>query len=154
MMKFILAVLISIISGLFVKWLTPFNPFGVIWKGLKWFLSLIRPVHPVVDKQTNTEPQWKNYRKDHFFDIDWTWEYYNNEINSDSIIPHCPRCQRKLEVQSGHSFNPYAIVSCYHCEFKKGFDIHLSTLIDRVEQEIEHKIRTGEYKKPDISNQA
>jgi hypothetical protein len=99
---------------------------------------------------------WHDYIQDEIFDVLWQWRYSNNAINEYSLVSLCPRtgCMNRLQIVELDPANPSlhtsfmtmpATLTCHRCGFKRHFDYDGNTLRSRVCDEIERRVRTGEY---------
>lgn len=98
---------------------------------------------------------WHNYIQDEIFGVLWHWRYIGNTLDDSRIGALCPRagCMNRLELTfdpqnpnlyRGHMTMPQSFV-CNRCGFKQHFEFDGDTLRRRVCDEIERRVRTGEF---------
>jgi len=166
--KIWLPIIVSVISGILINWLTPVNIPGAIWKAITWFMHFfsIKMSFPVwgIILLMLTIPfliglfillfrnnSVENYLSDTFFEVLWDWRYIGGKIYDEKMIARCPHCKTILKpVQEGETSYPFGYITnleCTHCGFHKKFTFDSHELRDRVKKEIDRKIITGEYKK-------
>ena len=161
--KLWLLLLLPVVIGLLVNWLTPINIPGSIWAVIKWigslfvskftlpvwailFLMLALPTLILVAKALSRHSHM-NYVSDKFFDIMWHWQYVRGKLDVRNFVPRCPVCTCILEIVEEWGEDDI-ILLCHHCGFKKKFEVvHMDTLLDQVKREIDLKITTGKYLK-------
>jgi hypothetical protein len=98
-------------------------------------------------------PDPLRYTEADIFGARWHWRYINRRIDNESLAAFCPKshCKNRLELQDDcdrmdlerHGI-PVKLV-CLHCGFCKPFDFAKHDLLNRVGQEIERRLNTGEY---------
>ena len=108
------------------------------------------------------EPLWKKYTKDKIFGVQWRWSVHGlGEIGSPSL--YCPKCDMQLSILSWN---------CTNCDFQDHPSKHFTAvpnsipvktsdpltlaqrerdrlrkhITGRVKNEVERRMRTGEYK--------
>ena len=167
MKKLWLLLLLPVVVGLLVNWLTSIDIPGSAWAIIKWvgslfvlkftlpiwailFLLLILPTLILVTKallRSHTGNSHKNYLSDTFFEILWFWRYVGGRLYDENFVPRCPNCMYILQPIEESAFQCIDNISlvCHHCGFKKRFDFNMHTLLDRVKREIDLKIVTGKY---------
>jgi hypothetical protein len=171
--KILLPIILTIISGVIINWLTPIDIPGAIWKAITWFmhlfllkicfsvwgiilLMLIIPFLIGLFNLLFRSNSVENYLSDTFFGVlwDWRYRYIRGKKYTEEIIARCPHCKTILKPsrESSYPFGYTNNLVCTHCEFCKKFDFGYDELLDRVKKEIDRKIITGEYKK--IAQQA
>jgi len=164
--KIWLPIIVSVISGILINWLTPLNIPGAIWKIITWFVGLfvIKATLPVWGiillmlviplligivivfflLRTNSTETYLTYTSDTFFGISWYWRYTGNKLYKEDIIPRCLSCKTLLQP-SNVVVNEFTLI-CSHCGFQKEFEYSYDELLNRVKKEIDRKIITEEYK--------
>ena len=164
--KIWLPIILSVVSGILIDWLTPINIPGAIWKIITWFVGLfvIKATLPVWGiillmlviplligivivfflLRTNSTETYLTYTSDTFFRISWNWRYTGNKLYKEDIIPRCPSCKTLLQP-SNVVVNEFTFI-CSHCGFQKEFEYSYDELLNRVKKEIDRKIITEEYK--------
>src|SRR5690554_5977238 len=108
------ALLLPVIIGLLVNWLTPINVPALIWKVLKWFFSLfivkftlpvwaillLMSAIPLVClvvflfslKNSDSCSDVLSYISDTFYGIEWHWRYNGSQVDEYYLTPRCMRC--------------------------------------------------------------
>jgi len=158
--------IVPVIVGLFINWLTPVDVIGAIWKGLRWFghffvipvtfpiwgiilLTLALPavlaLVVLVGACRPPEEGYEAYRSDSFFGVSWRWRYCLGQVD-ENIVARCPRCQGILDFHQFWSGVPGVALTCDHCGFNQRFDSDGLTLRNRVLKEIDRKLVSGEYR--------
>ena len=95
--------------------------------------------------QTNSQTlDYKMYRKDRFFGIDWFWDYWGGKIDEDNMHARCPNCSNLLDFERHHQ--PTKLI-CSSCGYDQVFQVNKAELIHNVANEIDRKIYTGEFQK-------
>lgn len=173
--KIWLLLLLPVVVGLMVNWLTPIDIIGALWKAIKLFVGLfvVKVTFPVwgvillmlviplligailmMVGLRRTEESHLTYLADNFFGVSWDWKYVGGHLYDEDIVPRCPQCKTVLQPVQESAFNVVddVTLACHHCGFKTRFDFNLHTLFDRVKREIDRKIVTGEYKAVQQSN--
>jgi hypothetical protein len=117
----------------------------------------IRPTQSAQETQTTKPPRldWHNYVSDEIFGVRWEWRYKGNMLDCDSLAGFCPKqgCMNRLEsgfdpqnpTPAVDIFNPPVSMTCHRCRFKRHFDCDEETLQQRVVNEIERLVKTGQY---------
>ena len=160
----------TVIAPLLVIWLTPYNPFGVIWSGITWFVRLFiikvsLPIWLIIililaisvlsrgasfsfTADGDSAGTYLNYTSDKFFGILWRWKYTANKLYDEHIVPRCPSCMTLLRATEETSYRMIdeVTLTCPNCDFKRRFEYSLDDLLDRIRREIDRKIVTDEYK--------
>ena len=154
--------LLPVVVGLLVNWLTPIDIPGAIWSAVKWFfgLFLVTSMLPVwgIILLMLTIPlvlgvgllflgraeTHLTYTSDTFFGISWHWSYVGGQLYDQDITPRCPHCKTVLEPvhESAYAVVDDITLACHHCGFKKRFEFNLVTLLDRVKLEVDRKIES------------
>lgn len=159
-------IILSVISGILIDWLTPVNIPGAIWKAITWFmhfflLKMSLPVWGIILLMLTIpfliglfillfhSNSVENYLSDTFFEVLWEWCYIRGKIYDEKIIARCPHCKTILKIvqEPEPPFGYITNLECTHCGFHKKFTFNSHELRDRVTKEIDRKITTGEYKK-------
>lgn len=166
--KFWFLIILPVIIGLLINWLTPIDIPGTIWKVFFWFIHLFLikiylPVWGIIlliltvpfliilfvllfDNDKSVE----NYRSDTFFEVLWEWDYdFEGKIWDERIKARCPRCKTILKIveDSEPPYGYFTNLTCTHCGLLKKINFNSDELRNRIKKEIERKIHTGEYKK-------
>jgi hypothetical protein len=99
--------------------------------------------------------KWRNYTSDVIEDVTWEWKY-RLDLHSPvtlHLTAFCAKeeCKCRLKVSEEYIKPPVgypiarASVKCPHCPFYKRFDCTQEELFQRVNLEIERRIRTGAF---------
>lgn len=160
-------IILAVISGILIDYLTLINIPGAIWKVITWFMHLFLfktsfPVWGIILLMLTipfliilfillfyNKKSFKNYTSDTFFGVLWEWDYDFGEIYKEGIRARCPQCKTILKIvqEPDIPFGHIANLKCTHCGFHKKFTFDSHELRDRVKKEIDRKIITEEYKK-------
>jgi hypothetical protein len=168
MRKVGVVIVLPVLTGLLVNWLTPVDVLGVSVDLVKWlarplivaytlsgWLVLLLMVAPVgggilliLIANHFKEESHLGYCQDMMFGVSWHWRYFGQAVNTDSIIARCPQCKGQLKVidNSHYPMGDSITLKCYNCQFQRPFEIGLDSLLDRVVTEIERRVFTGEYR--------
>lgn len=136
--------ILSLIKEIFIKfnYLITLPLWGLIllcFSGLSVFI-LVRLF--IIYKKK--DPDWKQYTEDKIFDVNWEWECINNNVGY-NIYPFCPNCGSKLEVNIENGLREY-LLTCGYCGYKKYLGYDYDKFKKKVLNEIDRRVKTGEYK--------
>lgn len=167
MKKIVISVIIGVLVGIILQFLTPLNllnlfsiVFSKIWSLLNfkllipiWLIIIIGIIVFFVIKfvsifitssiEEPQKPEWYFYRMDEFDDKLFTWEYgydyYNKIATIENLHQICKKCHCEL------SFNGFSsIYYCPNCRAK--YQEVASHRLSDIGKLIQHKIKQGEYK--------
>jgi len=99
-------------------------------------------------KKVKGNDPYESYKSDNILGINWSWDYYLQEVMENSILPLCPKCAFELQPYRASAFNAVNHVGfrCHKCGWQHEFQATHNDVIHTVIKSIEHNIRT-EYKK-------
>jgi len=93
----------------------------------------------------HTGPQVGDYTSDRFLEVDWTWHYVRGNA-PEGIWCFCPDDNTRL-VYAAKYYPHFITLKCETCERTWGpFPGKIGDLQNKIERQIERKIRTGEWK--------
>jgi hypothetical protein len=100
-------------------------------------------------RPSNQIPIWRNYTKDTFFDIRWTWRYDETNKIID-LYSFCPDCDFQIYPQPNRDFLGQFTHIQFHCEncgrdFGKTQE-YVAQFENKVIRHIQRKIRNGSWK--------
>ncbi len=172
MKKFMYAVLASLIAGMILEKFTPYKivTFAVD-KFILFFAFLTNKINIpmyflvafiiiaaiVIVKSIILliKPKFHRYKSDKIFGIKWEWSYdsFSRQLNPssfDSVDPFCPKCDMRLIYLNDSDWDGIdnIAVHCEKCDLHKTFEgKDIYDLEASVKNEIERRVRSGEYKK-------
>lgn len=99
-------------------------------------------------KRQSAYPDWYiEYTQDEIEGVIWEWKWYSEhgEYRKYALTPLCPRCMNELVI---YPKNPYRnTIRQMYCDRKEcSFKYEGWMNYDRIEREIERRVRTGEWK--------
>ena len=162
--------ILPIVIGVAVNWLTPLNVPSLLGKALKWFFSLfaikftlpvwailllmlaiplvLLAVFILLVKNSDSESDVHKYISDIFYGIKWHWRYSGTQVDEYYLTPRCMKCSCVLETvdESAYAAIDHIGMHCSHCGSSVSFEHGFECLREKVHKEIDRKIVTGEYK--------
>lgn len=86
------------------------------------------------------------YRKDRFFEVDWTWTYQKGgAVSAFAVVPRCTDCSCELEEEESTRGRDIFLLNCPHCPFKRVLTGGMDAVRDRVAKLIERNVVTREF---------
>ena len=164
-----------VVVGLLTECFTPVNVLGLLGNTTSairsllgtvvflpfWALVLMSFIWPILhtvarclpsteeEEDLPPEMEFLTYTSDSFFGVKWLWPYAGNRIDADKITARCPECECLLDwvKESGFQVIDDITLICPHCGFRKHFKRNEEGITRLVQQQIDRKIVTGEFRK-------
>lgn len=140
---------IIIISGIVRKYLASaiLVPVWVFWIFvLSYSYIIVRKLIRLL-RNKSEDITYRLYRTDTIFGVKWSWDYYGQKIDDESIHGFCPTCLTRLIIKEEYYYGgPHDSFFCVRCnksliDSKEG----KQQILLKVILEIERKLNTGEW---------